>query len=59
MSDNIITRNNNNQLIGYFQYHWPDGKIFHKSFFKNGVMVCYGEWHNNNDELSLKKYYIR
>jgi antitoxin component YwqK of YwqJK toxin-antitoxin module len=50
--------NDNNQKTGYWEKHYPNGKIKWKGNFKNGLKDGYWEIYYSNGELYRKGHYI-
>jgi antitoxin component YwqK of YwqJK toxin-antitoxin module len=57
MNDKDITPyNNKHQRHGLWCAYFADGKLWHKSFYQNGIKVGYEEDYSYNTKLSRKKY---
>jgi antitoxin component YwqK of YwqJK toxin-antitoxin module len=53
----IINLNSKGKLHGYQEQYCPDGKLYFKGFYNNGIQVDYEEFYNYNSKLE-KGFYI-
>jgi len=59
MREDIINRDDKDELHGYQEWYWHEGIIWQRGKFKHGRRIDYNEFHRSNIDSVGTIYYIK